>query len=273
LSALFHKTILVGCDFVGARLILTEFQLARLDQCDFTDADLIYANFEGAFFPSAILDPRRLENIHWSAAGGSTQEQYVRPEELKAQTENDDDAKGFWWQTAESVYRSLKRAHQNAGIYDVADQFAYREQIVITKRLWHAKSLRNWTGIKTLIAALIRYIFADELLGFGYGYRPWRVWRTGTIVFAFFLAFYSLLGLYPSHVFWQWGPFQVPDAVGFGKCIYFSAVSFTAVGYGAWVSASGNELNWTRYLGAVESVVGVFLMALFLVTFTRQYLR
>ena len=53
--------------------------------------------------------------------------------------------------------------------------------------------------------------------------------------------------------------------------IYFSAVSFTALGYGSWVNIT--PVGWVRALGAAESFLGVFMMALFLVTFTRKMTR
>lgn len=63
---------------------------------------------------------------------------------------------------------------------------------------------------------------------------------------------------------WEWS--------AFGKSLYFSAVSFTAVGYGGWIKAA--DYNWwVRGIGVFESFIGVFMMALFLVTFTRKMTR
>ena len=61
---------------------------------------------------------------------------------------------------------------------------------------------------------------------------------------------------------WQWGAFW--------GSLYFSAVSFTALGYGSWVNITSDAI---RGLGAAESFLGVFMMALFLVTFTRKMTR
>ncbi len=36
---------------------------------------------------------------------------------------------------------------------------------------------------------------------------------------------------------------------------------------------NGRMRGWTRYLGVVESLVGISLIALFLVTFTRKMTR
>ena len=49
------------------------------------------------------------------------------------------------------------------------------------------------------------------------------------------------------------------------------AASFTALGYGNWAP---EPQGWAgRVLGAGESFMGVFMMALFLVTFTRKMTR
>ena len=52
--------------------------------------------------------------------------------------------------------------------------------------------------------------------------------------------------------------------------LYFSGASFTALGYASWAPQLD---SWVKYLGVVESFLGVFLIALFLVTFTRKMTR
>ena len=56
----------------------------------------------------------------------------------------------------------------------------------------------------------------------------------------------------------------------FLDCLYYSFISFTAVGYGAWVTES---TGWVKWLGVQETILGVFMMSLFLVTFTRKMTR
>lgn len=57
----------------------------------------------------------------------------------------------------------------------------------------------------------------------------------------------------------------------FPQCLYFSAVSMTALGYGPWVSS--DPAGWARALGAFQSFAGLFLMALFVGTLTRKITR
>ena len=53
--------------------------------------------------------------------------------------------------------------------------------------------------------------------------------------------------------------------------LYFSVISFTALGYGSWVNIRPE--GWVQALGATESFIGVFMMALLLVTFVRKWTR
>jgi hypothetical protein len=52
--------------------------------------------------------------------------------------------------------------------------------------------------------------------------------------------------------------------------LYYSAVSFTALGYGQWAP---EPTGWVKGLGAFEAFIGVFMMALFLITFVRKMIR
>ena len=91
----------------------------------------------------------------------------------------------------------------------------------------------------------------------GYGEKPKRViiWST-SVIFGLALAYYF------------WGSFV--DTKSFANTLYYSVASFTALGYGQWAP---QPTGWAQGMGAVEAVIGVFSMALFLVTFTRKMTR
>jgi hypothetical protein len=55
-----------------------------------------------------------------------------------------------------------------------------------------------------------------------------------------------------------------------GVALYFSAVTFTATGYGDLVPAANTA---SRFLAASEGLIGVFLMATFIVCLARRYGR
>lgn len=90
----------------------------------------------------------------------------------------------------------------------------------------------------------------------GYGERPGRAIAWILVTFVGLTLVYFVGSGLSGNSFWE--------------CLYFSAASVTALGYGKWVpSADG----WARALGAFESFLGIFLMALFVATLTRKMTR
>lgn len=90
----------------------------------------------------------------------------------------------------------------------------------------------------------------------GYGERPVRVVVSAVVaVFGLALIYFAIGTLTPN---------------AFLNSLYYSAVSFTALGYGQWAP---QPTGWVKGLGAFEAFTGVFMMALFLVTFTRKMIR
>ena len=90
----------------------------------------------------------------------------------------------------------------------------------------------------------------------GYGEKAINVAATAAIIIFGLAAAYHFLGQF--------------DTETFTNSLYYSVVSFTAVGYGSWAP---QPMGWTKAMGAAEAVIGVFMMALFLVTFTRKMTR
>ncbi len=129
-------------------------------------------------------------------------------------------------------------------MYDIAGEFHYREMEARRKLAWGKLRLPYASAMYAL-----RFLY-------GYGERPERVigWAAAVV-----------FGLALVH--WAFGTV----AGGFLDALYYSAVAFTALGYGEWAP---DPQGWAgRFLGAGESFMGVFMMALFLVTFTRKMTR
>jgi hypothetical protein len=160
----------------------------------------------------------------------------------------------------------MKQWHQRAGDFDNAGGFHYRERECERKLARKDRKLTNPRSYQHL-AVLWLY----RLL-YGYGERPWRVVIVAFIAILFFALFYV-----------PWSHVDITAAVGLRgfftqswKALYFSGVSFTALGYGGWIENANEDIvptGWTRYLGVVQSLFGVSLIALFLVTFTRNISR
>jgi len=129
-------------------------------------------------------------------------------------------------------------------MYDIAGEFHYREMEARRKLAWRIRRLPY-----ALTMNALRFLY-------GYGERPERVigWVAAVI-----------LGFALGH--WLFGT----TSGGLWDALYYSAVSFTALGYGSWAP---EPQGWAgKFLGVGESLLGVFMMALFLVTFTRKMTR
>ena len=162
---------------------------------------------------------------------------------------------------AEETYRGLKRWYQRDGDYDTADAFHFREwecRRKLTQEEWRLARLSTYKRVGE--AWLYRILS-------GYGVRPWRVIVSGAALILLFALLYMLF---------PWNGIDLSAAglgnfVGrFPESLYFSGVSFTALGYGNWVESPA---GLARYAGVVESFMGISLIALFLVTFTRKLQR
>lgn len=89
----------------------------------------------------------------------------------------------------------------------------------------------------------------------GYGEKPLRIFSSGSVILVVFTVLY-----------WLFGGDQLRDL---RRAIYFSAASFVALGYGAWVREEGLN-GLAQALGVVEAVIGVFLIATFAASLRRR---
>jgi hypothetical protein len=250
-----EKADLRDLDLHGANLQDANLQWARLDEAKLQGTYLYRANLHRACLFRANLQKAQL----WEA---NLHEAYLRAADLRrarltyanlrdAVLEEinwgdhvlaEEPARDF--ALAASTYRALKQRHTEAGMYDVAGEFHYREMEARRNLARHERRFPNALGLN-----LSRWLY-------GYGERPQRViYAAAAIVFGLAL------------VHWLFGTVSG----GFLEALYYSAVSFTALGYGA---SQSDPIGWAgRFLGAGESFLGVFMMALFLVTFTRKMTR
>ena len=236
-----HGAHLEGADLIDAHLERADLVGAHLERADLISAHLESADMECTYLEGANLYSAHLEwayltetqfsrdtnftSVHWG--------NYILGCELTGEFEN-----------ATDTYRKLKQWYTNAGIYDVAGKFFYREMEARRKaQSWKKPHLKLWNwGIRLLC---------------GYGEKPERVIIWAASVVVGLALIYFLIGSV-----WEWSAFW--------NSLYFSAVSFTALGYGSWLYTTN---NWIRGIGAFESFIGVFSIALFLVTFTRKMTR
>jgi hypothetical protein len=247
LGAHLEGASLLGVHLEGASLLGAHLEGASLLGVHLEGAELMVAHLEGADLGGAYLEEADLGGAHLEGAHliGAKLSHDTRLEDVHWgdyilwEEERDRD-----FNSAVDSYRRLKQWYTTAGIYDVAGEFFYREMEARRKlRHWKAEPhLKLWDWILRLLC--------------GYGEKWWRViiWATA-VVFGLALIYFAI-GTLTSNTFLN--------------SLYYSSVSFTALGYGTWAP---QPTGWVKGLGAFEAFIGVFMMALFLVTFTRKMTR
>ncbi len=255
-----------GVHFERAELVSAHLEQAclagaHLEGAEFFDAHLEEANLTNSFLEGGRLSGAHLQGVHLFNAHFSTNTQmesidwgdFILGEEQDAEKEG----RRYKLRLAEATYRRLKQWYTDAGVYDIAGEFFFREMTAQRKGIkwWphptHRKKInwwlhprhRAWSKFVSLIC--------------GYGERPHKViiWAASVVLGLAFI--YFIIGST-----WDWAVFL--------RYLYFSAVSFTALGYGSWLEITN---DWIKGIGAFESFIGVFTIALFLITFTRKMRR
>ena len=248
---------LEGAKLKGAQLGGADLRLAHLEKTDLIEAHLEEANLydahlegarlwhvhlEGACLQIAHLEGAHLRNAHLEGAD-------LFEVELSSDTRLEnvhwgnyilkDETKGYF-DVAVHSYRRLKQWYTNAVMPDIAAKFYYREKEANRKSL-------KWYSRHRIALELLRVLF-----GYGEDWKRVFYWMA-LVVLGSAIAYY--LG----------GGFDAPYS------LYFSVISFTALGYGKWADITPQ--GWVQALGAFESFTGLFLMALLLVTFFRKWTR
>jgi hypothetical protein len=165
----------------------------------------------------------------------------------------------------ESFCRLAKQTYQNMGRYREAGDYFYEECC----HAWHHRAFLESKGLKRIlrflnpiltIGLLLEFIFGRLI--FGYGERPGRIALISCL----------LVGLF------AWA-YDASEAIvhssgevlsGYWDSLYFSAVTFTTLGFGDYAPMYGNPI---ARLAAFEAFAGAFLIAAFIVTLARRWGR
>jgi hypothetical protein len=218
-------------------------------------ANLMYAILKGASLRFASLQKANLSRANLrgtNLSGANLEGASLYGFQISSDTQIEDTGWGKDYKIGEennklfaqavAPYRQLKVWYTNAGISDIAAKFYYREMEARRKALkWCSEDFCHRLYTESMRAL------------FGYGER----WRNILIWMAAFLILFAAAYYFGGKL----GPLD---------SLYFSAVSFTALGYGRWAL---KPIGWVKGLGALEAFVGVFMMALLLVTFFRKWTR
>ncbi len=233
----FERSDLSRAHLEGANLAFAFLQGASLIDAHLEGARLTGAWLEGAALGLAHLEGASLGNAKYTAdtkLEGVDWGNYILGEEKRGA-----------FPLAAETYRRLKVWYTNAGYHDTAAKFYYREKEANRKSL--KLFSKSWNH---RIASQLSY----WVFGHGEGWKRILFWIAG-LVLLFAFIYYKIGTLTPGT---------------FLDSLYYSAASFVALGYGAWVEES---IGWAKGIGVAETFLGFFMMTLLLVTFVRKWTR
>ncbi len=233
---------LYGINLKGARLFKTDLENANLKESILEGVDLLGANLDGT----------ALQRASWGE--DTTLRNHLEAEALKA----DGDRRGAEakYLEAEEIYRLIRQRYEASGAIDLAREFFYNEMVVKRKQMPILSIDRFWSKMVDLLC--------------GYGEDPFRVISVMIIYVAVNALTFCILGMGSGG---ETLAFHLNETLGqdlwlFGKAFYFSIVTFTTLGYG-----DISPIGWSRPIAAIEALAGVFMNALFLLTFVRKLTR
>ncbi|MBM3250359.1 MAG: two pore domain potassium channel family protein [Candidatus Omnitrophica bacterium] len=127
-------------------------------------------------------------------------------------------------------------------------------------RIRHIAATQEKHGMLTAVKRLFKWLaYSASFFIWGHGERPLR-------------TLYSAIGLvlscaliYTQSTLKSAGGLFHPD---FFEAVYFSAVTFTTVGFGDITPA-----GWAKMVAIFEAFCGIFVMPIFIVALSRKYLR
>lgn len=285
-GARMSRTNIQDANLTGANLRYTWLWRANLQSADLTNAKLQHAqlgeaNLESANLFQAVFDTTYLwlanlgtaKNIRYIIWGDTLKSRYYIGEEIKA-----DSTKTYEdFSRAEITYRDLKSWYKKEQLDDIAAEFHYRENEVITNRY-----LRTIWNPLNYLWGMFRYI--SLRLTYGYGSYPIWLLRDSVIAISVFILIFVILtiprktksGIY---LVVKDGDTEKEELLTFRKgrlfldCFYFSLLSFATFGYGAikpkqWLQffllepKEYKPVRWARIFVGIEAALGIWIFAL-----------
>ena len=287
-AAPLHGSFLTpGCNLRDGIFVRANLKDARLSYSDMQSANFAFANLENAYLSECNISGARF-------VGTRLFNSKFRANSFAGVIGlNKENFRGLRWgcfpihrmleqypDQCEKVYRALASYFSLEGLVDDASWAAYRSSVmkhrVLTRRLsattlWveelvpalmndpeQVSKLTQYSKRRSLRFAAARIVaFIEWAKSFvlqvvvGYGEKPFRV--LGNALFAILL--YSLI----------YQGFGAINDRSFVSCLYFSAITFTTVGYGDFAPHGA-----FRLIAASEALVGILLCGLFLFCLGRR---
>ncbi|MCK4796210.1 MAG: pentapeptide repeat-containing protein [Spirochaetes bacterium] len=162
------------------------------------------------------------------------------------------------WKKLEGIYRRLKQSYQKSGDYETAGKFYFQEMECKRKQLgYFHRQFQN--------------VFYRGFCG--YGEKPFNVVLISIItMFAFAISYFyngiEINGTDTINYRISLNFFDFSWVNDFLWSFYTSIITFTTLGYG-----DVHPVGLSRVFASIESLIGIFMTALFIFVFTRKMLR
>jgi len=265
---------LQGTKLWGANLQEANLSAAKLQGADLLDAklqgaNLVHAKLQGAMLYGANLQNANLRDADFS--GTRIERCDFRAIGLDSDSKILSKAKGwaFCGDNKKADAKALmewSQAFKSQAYFREAGHCYYRARQRRRDEAYKETSNSLWR-IVGFLKTLPERIFLDGLCA--YGERPMRVLGWGVLVIALWAFVYSCN---PGYIESGNGP--MPSSTV--DSLYFSAVTFTTLGFGDFKPKALHYPEpgwWMKPVVATEALLGAVLMALFLVTFARIMMR
>ncbi len=269
LRAELHNADLSYANLEKSNLVEANLRNVDLTRARITgSADLRSADLTDAVLWEVEISPQaKLDGVIW----GEDEKGPLRCErEAQDKTHPDDMSQAEAFAKCEAVYRQIKLRYQESGDYRRAGDFFIRE--MECQRRWLVLEAGE-RGPKHLFERAFRWLMCATCR---YGEDPKRLLGimgglVGIFAVVHMLAgFNQVQGGESAPVFMGW--FQYNDNLGFveavWKAVYFSIVNFTSLGHGDLQPTA-----WGSLVCSIEVVLGVTLIALFMVCVARRFSR
>lgn len=249
-----------GCDLSGSDFYRANLKNAHLFNLTLKDGSLMKANLEGANLHCCNLEHTnllgiklggaRIDNIH---IGSNLQQE---EDGRRAEREGNLDAALDSFEQSEEIYRALRKAAEQQGLFGLSGKFSHKE--LIMRRL----QLPKYSGHR------ITSKFVD--LFCGYGEKPLNVISFSmSLIFVCSLCYFTLGVMYNGQLTVLNTQNSLQENISaFISCLYFSVVTFTTLGYG-----DITPIGLSRIVAAIEAFSGSFSLALFVVVFVKKMIR
>ncbi len=240
---------LSNCDFTHSSIRkadLTKANLAnsRLWNSDLTETNLTESNLSGSDMWNTKLFKVKLWHTSLAGARSITKKSFSKGKKLLDIVSINESGTT----SAEESYRDIKQYFISNGMYNDASWASFKEK---TMERLAFKKRGDWNYIPSLVMSGLC----------GYGEKPYR------IILSAFLTILTFAALYFS--------FNTVERCGdhayilkWFDYVYYSAITFTTVGYGDFIPRAHMG---ARLLAALEAFSGVFVTGLFIFTLARKY--